>query len=155
MDVPQVITAPVAWSTEGMSHGDHATYDPAVEASLRQAQSHPVDVRGALVSRVVNDEHVAVRRARYAPRRDVLHPALEAGALTIAHSGGGLYLWATRHEPCADTISALVDLGIVAVPGDEYGVHGAHHVRFALTAPDADVALAAERLRTLSRAKTT
>ena len=115
----------------------------------------PGPQQGAAIVALGDDEHVAVQRARYAARRDVLRPALEAAGFTIEHSEGGLYLWATRHEPCADTISALVDLGIVAVPGDEYGVHGAHHVRFALTAPDADVALAAERLRTLSRAKTT
>ncbi len=115
----------------------------------------PGPQQGAAIVALGDDEHVAVQRARYAGRRDVLRPALEAAGFTIEHSEAGLYLWATRHEPCADTISALVDLGIVAVPGDEYGVHGAHHVRFALTAPDADVALAVERLRTLPRPKAT
>ncbi len=90
---------------------------------------------------------------RYAARRDLLRPALEAAGFTIEHSEAGLYLWATRGEPCERTIALLADLGIVAVPGHEYGPHGAQHVRFALTAPDADVALAAERLATITPAK--
>ncbi len=102
----------------------------------------------AAIAALADDEHVRVQRARYAGRRDVLRPALEAAGFAVEHSEAGLYLWATRDEPCERSIASLVALGIVAVPGHEYGPHGARHVRFALTAPDADVALAAERLRT-------
>ncbi|CAN5228139.1 bifunctional succinyldiaminopimelate transaminase/glutamate-prephenate aminotransferase [soil metagenome] len=113
----------------------------------------PGPQQGAAIAALADDEHVSVQRARYAARREVLRPALEAAGFTIDRSEAGLYLWATRDEPCDRTIASLVDLGIVAVPGNEYGPYGAQHVRFALTAPDADVALAAERLGTITTTK--
>ena len=134
------------------------TGDASVIAELATVRRNlglqlPGPQQGAAIAALADDEHVATQRARYRGRRDVLRPALEAAGFTVEHSEAGLYLWATRHEPCERTIDALVGLGIVAVAGDEYGTHGAQHVRFALTAPDADVALAAERLRTLTSMK--
>ncbi|MDE0778077.1 MAG: succinyldiaminopimelate transaminase [Nocardioides sp.] len=109
----------------------------------------PGPQQGAAIAALGDDAHVVEQRARYAARRDVLRPALEAAGFRVDHSEAGLYLWATREEPAERTVAVLADHGIVAVPGTEYGLHGAAHVRFALTAPDADVALAAQRLPTL------
>ena len=62
------------------------------------------------------------------------------------HSQGSLYLWATRDEPCRDTIDWLAERGILAAPGDFYGPAGARHVRVAFTATDERVAAAVARL---------
>lgn len=102
--------------------------------------------QGAAVAALDDDAHVAAQRARYAARRDVLRPALEAAGFRIDHSEAGLYLWATRGEPGLATVGRLADLGLIVVAGIEYGEAGADHVRFALTAPDDAVALAAQRL---------
>ncbi len=110
----------------------------------------PSPQQGVAMAVLRDDEHVATQRARYAARRDVLRPALEAGGFRVDHSEAGLYLWATRGEPAADTVGALADRGLIVVDGSEYGVAGERHVRLALTVPDDEVELAADRLRSLS-----
>ena len=87
-----------------------------------------------------------VQRERYLRRRAVLMPALEKAGFRIDHSSGGLYLWATRGEPCMDTVAWLAERGILVAPGDFYGAAGAQHVRVALTATDERVEAAAARL---------
>ena len=61
-------------------------------------------------------------------------------------SEASLYLWATRGEPCWDTVGWLADRGILVAPGEFYGPAGADHVRVAFTATDERVAAAVRRL---------
>ncbi|WP_344962532.1 succinyldiaminopimelate transaminase [Streptomyces thioluteus] len=56
-------------------------------------------------------------RARYAHRRAALRAAFEGAGFRIEHSEASLYLWATRDEPCWDTVGALAELGILVAPG--------------------------------------
>ncbi|MGA8847762.1 MAG: succinyldiaminopimelate transaminase [Nocardioides sp.] len=131
------------------------TGDQAIVAELAAVRRNlglqlPGPQQSAAIAALSDDEHVARQRERYSRRRDLLRPALETAGFTVDHSQAGLYLWATRGEPCEQSISMLADLGIVAVPGHQYGPYGAEHVRFALTAPDADVASAAQRLSTIT-----
>ncbi len=125
--------------------------DAAVVAELASVRRNlglqmPSPQQGAAAAALDDDEHVAEQRARYARRRLVLRDALLAAGFRIDHSEAGLYLWATRDEPAASSVGWLADLGIVSLPGTEYGVAGARHVRLALTATDVDVSLAANRL---------
>jgi aspartate/methionine/tyrosine aminotransferase len=71
---------------------------------------------------------------------------LDAAGFRVDHSEAGLYLWATRGEPCWDTLRALADRGVLVAPGEFYGAAGARHVRVALTASDAALATLAARL---------
>lgn len=126
--------------------------DPAIVAELASVRRNlglqlPGPQQHAAVAALDDDEHVAAQRQRYASRRDVLRPALEASGFRIDHSEAGLYLWATRGETAETTQQWLAERGIVAVSGAEYGSAGAAHVRFALTAPDSAVAAAAALLR--------
>ena len=73
-------------------------------------------------------------------------PALRSAGFTVDHSEAGLYLWATRGEPCRDTVTWLAQRGILVAPGEFYGPRGARHVRVALTATDERIAAAAARL---------
>ncbi len=128
-----------------------AAGDPAVVARLLEVRKHagmmvPLPVQAAAVAAWSDDEHVRVQRERYARRREVLREALLNAGFRIDHSHAGLYLWATRHEPCWDTVNALAERGILVAPGDFYGPGGDRHVRVALTASDDAVALAAARL---------
>ena len=103
-------------------------------------------VQAAMIAALDDDQHVDEQRQRYLARRSVLRPALETAGFRIDHSEGGLYLWATRAEPCWDTVSWFAGHGILVAPGDFYGAAGARHVRVALTATDENVAAAARRL---------
>jgi succinyldiaminopimelate transaminase len=106
----------------------------------------PAPQQHAMRAALDDDEHVAEQHARYKRRRAVLRDALERAGFRIDHSEASLYLWATRNEPCWDTVGRLADLGILVAPGDFYGRAGAQHVRVALTATDERVAAACGRL---------
>jgi len=125
--------------------------DPAVVAELLAVRKHagmmvPGPIQAAMVAALDDDDHIAVQRERYAKRRAVLLPALRDAGFTVDHSEAGLYLWATRGEPCRDTLAWLAQRGILAAPGEFYGPAGAQHVRVALTATDERIDAAAARL---------
>lgn len=125
--------------------------DPAVVAELLAVRKHagmmvPYPVQGAMVAAFDDDEHERVQRERYARRRTALREALQGAGFTVDHSEAGLYLWATRGEPCRQTLAWLADRGILVAPGEFYGPRGAQHVRVALTATDERVAAAVQRL---------
>jgi succinyldiaminopimelate transaminase len=125
--------------------------DPALVAELLAVRKHagmmmPTPVQAAMTAALDDDIHEKEQRDTYARRRDALLPAVRAAGFTIDHSEAGLYLWATRGEPCRDTLAWLADLGILVAPGEFYGPRGSHHVRIALTATDERIAAAAQRL---------
>lgn len=125
--------------------------DPALVAELLAVRKNlglmmPAPVQHAAAVALGDESHVAEQRDRYRRRRDVLLPALAAAGLRIDHSQAGLYLWATRGEPCGDTLAWLASRGVLVAPGDFYGQAGAEHVRVALTATDDRIAAAAARL---------
>jgi succinyldiaminopimelate transaminase len=131
-----------------------AAGDPALVARLLEVRKHaglivPAPVQAALTAALRDDAHVAEQRERYRRRRETLLAALAAAGLR--HDGGeaGLYLWVRAVEDGVDAgrlVEALARRGILVAPGTFYGPAGAGHVRMALTAPDARVAAAAERL---------
>lgn len=125
--------------------------DADVLGDLLQIRKHggmmtPGPVQAATVAALGDDTHVAQQRERYAARRAALRGALEAHGFRIEHSEASLYLWATRDEPCWETVGYLAGLGILAAPGDFYGPAGARFVRVAFTATDERVAAAVKRL---------
>ena len=126
--------------------------DPGVVAELLAVRRHagmmvPTPVQAAMVAALDDDAHEREQRDRYARRRAALLPALRSAGLAVDHSEAGLYLWATRGEPCRDTVAWLAERGILVAPGEFYGPRGAAHVRVALTATDERIASAVERLR--------
>ena len=125
--------------------------DPAVVAELLAVRKHagmivPTPIQSAMVAALDDDEHEKAQRDRYARRRDVLLPAVVKAGFTVDHSEAGLYLWATRDEPCRDTVAWLAQRGILTAPGEFYGPRGARHVRIALTATDERIDAAVARL---------
>jgi succinyldiaminopimelate transaminase len=125
--------------------------DPLLVARLLAVRKHlglmvPTPVQSAAIAALDDDDHVTEQRRRYEGRRRVLRRALATAGLRVDDSRAGLYLWATRGEPCWDTVRWFAGRGIVVSPGDFYGASGSAHVRLALTASDADIATAAERL---------
>lgn len=125
--------------------------DAAVVAELLAVRKHagmmvPTPVQSAMVAALDDDAHEAQQRDRYARRREALLPALRSAGFTVDHSEAGLYLWATRDEPCRDTVAWLAGRGILVAPGEFYGPRGARHVRVALTATDERIGAAVQRL---------
>ena len=125
--------------------------DPGVVAELLAVRKNlglimPGPQQRAMAAALDDDAHADEQHARYADRRARLRAALEAAGFTVTHSEASLYLWATRDEPCWDTVAWLAERGVLAAPGEFYGHAGARHVRVAFTATDERVDAAVERL---------
>ena len=125
--------------------------DPAVVGELLAVRKNlglqvPGPQQRAMAVALSDDGHVEEQHARYARRRRWLKDALEGAGFRIDHSEGSLYLWATRDEPCLDTLAWFAEHGILVAPGSFYGRAGAEHVRVAFTAPDERIDAAVERL---------
>jgi succinyldiaminopimelate transaminase len=128
-----------------------AAGDPVLVRQLLEVRKHagmmmPWPVQEALRVAVADDAHVVAQKARYRARREVVRAALAESGFRVDHSEAGLYLWATRDEPCWDTVSWLADRGVLVAPGVFYGAAGARHVRVALTGTDERVEALGERL---------
>ena len=126
--------------------------DSALIARIREIRKHggmmvPLPVQKAMTVALTDDTHVTEQRARYNARKEILRPALEAAGFTIEFSNAGLYLWCTRNEDAWESISWLAQRGILATPGSFYGALGARHIRVAMTATDAQIADAAQRIK--------
>ncbi len=132
--------------------GGFVAGDPSMVKELIGARKHlgmmlPTPIQAAMSALLGDQKHVEQQRERYLARRRALRPALESAGFRIDYSEGALYLWATRDEPCRDTINWLAARGILAAPGDFYGEASSSHVRIALTAADDRIEAAARRLR--------
>lgn len=126
--------------------GDSSLIKALVNLRMHSGMMVSMPVQKAMVAALNDSSHVAKQKEIYAARRAVLKPALEKAGFQIEDSEAGLYLWATKNQACWETIDWLAGMGIVAVPGDFYGKAGERHVRFSITATDAEIAQAAERL---------
>ena len=125
--------------------------DAAVVAELLAVRKHlgfmvPSPIQAALAAVLADDAHVDAQRERYRERRFALRKALDRAGFRIDDSEGSLYLWATRDEPCRDTVDWLAERGILVAPGEFYGPKGARHIRVAFTASDERIAAAVSRL---------
>ncbi len=125
--------------------------DPDLVAEVLTVRRHagmimPLPIQAAMTAALDDDDHASRQRERYRARREVLHEVLTRAGFRIDHSEAGLYLWATRGEPCRVTVEWLAARGILVAPGDFYGPGVREHVRIALTATDERIAVAAERL---------
>jgi succinyldiaminopimelate transaminase len=126
--------------------GDRAMVRELLEVRKHGGMMVPAPVQAATVAALCDDAHVAEQRERYARRRAALRKALVAYGFQIEHSEASLYLWATRGEPCWDTVQELARLGILVAPGEFYGAVGERFVRVAFTATDERVDAAVRRL---------
>ena len=125
--------------------------DTALIARIREIRKHggmmvPLPVQKAMTVALADDAHVAEQRARYNARKDAMRPALARAGFTVEFSDSGLYLWCTRNEDAWSSVAWLAERGILATPGSFYGEQGKNHIRIAMTASDAHIADAVQRL---------
>jgi len=139
-------TSSLAGYRAGFVAGDRALIGELLAVRKHAGMMMPTPVQGAMVAALDDDAHERDQRERYARRRDALMPAVKSAGFDVDHSEAGLYIWATRGEPCRDTVGWLAQRGILVAPGEFYGPRGALHVRIALTATDERIGAAVERL---------
>ena len=127
--------------------GDKKLIAKILELRKHAGMMVPLPVQKAMIAALSDDVHVAEQRARYNSRRDALRPALEAVGFRIEFSNSGLYLWCTRDEDAWISVEWLAQRGILTTPGSFYGAAGSHFIRIAMTATDAQITDAVQRLR--------
>lgn len=125
--------------------------DPEIMPNLVNSRKHagmivPAPVQAAMIAALEDDMHVTMQKNLYRARREKLIEAVKGFGLSIEHSEAGLYLWASAGEDTWKTVERFAEKGIVIGPGVFYGDEGAGYVRIALTASDADIEKAVERL---------
>ena len=126
--------------------GETSLIKALVNLRMHSGLNTPAPVQRAMAVALADYEHVAIAKELYRERREVLLAAVREYGFELSASQAGLYLWATLHEDCWKTVDRMAELGIVVVPGTFYGEHSTQHVRFSLTATDANIAEAAKRL---------
>lgn len=139
-------TSNLASYRAGFVAGDPDLVEDLVAVRKHAGLMMPLPIQSAMIAALGDDAHEADQRERYRARRARLLPAVEAAGFRIDYSEAGLYLWATRDEPCRDTVDWFAERGILVAPGEFYGPTGARHVRIALTATDETVTEAVRRL---------
>ncbi|QCB52242.1 succinyldiaminopimelate transaminase [Rhodococcus sp. PAMC28707] len=139
-------TSNLASYRAGFVVGDQKLVTELLEVRKHAGMIMPLPIQAAMTAALSDDEHENIQRERYRARRTTLLSAVRAAGFEVDHSEAGLYLWASRGEPCRDTIDWLAERGILAAPGEFYGPRGSQHVRIALTATDERIRTAAERL---------
>ena len=127
--------------------GDKKLISKILELRKHAGMMVPLPVQKAMIAALSDDVHVAEQRARYNSRRDALRPALESVGFRIEFSNSGLYLWCTRDEDSWISVEWLAHRGILATPGSFYGAAGSRFIRIAMTATDAQIIDAVQRLR--------
>jgi aspartate/methionine/tyrosine aminotransferase len=125
--------------------------DTKLISQIREVRKHagmmvPLPIQNAMVAALSDETHVEEQRKRYNARRAALSPALIVAGFSIEESAAGLYIWCTRSEDCWKSVEWLAKLGIVATPGSFYGELGARHIRIAMTATDAQISDAVQRI---------
>ena len=126
--------------------------DPALINQIREIRKHagellPAPIQAAMTAALGDELHVHEQAARYSARRALLQPALELMGFRVEHTEAGLYIWCTRDEADMQSVEKLAALGILVTPGHFYGAAGSRHIRVALTATDAQIDEAAQRIR--------
>ncbi|QOR69841.1 succinyldiaminopimelate transaminase [Ruania alkalisoli] len=131
-----------------------AAGDAALVHGILQLRRHmgmmvPAPVQAATIAALGDHMHVQQQRGRYLRRREALLEALTGAGYAVDHSEAGLYLWVRPADGGGDCWSMLSDFaerGILVGPGEFYGAVSDDHVRMALTAPDAQIDQAVDRL---------
>ncbi|MBY6411673.1 succinyldiaminopimelate transaminase [Rhodococcus sp. BP-252] len=139
-------TSNLASYRAGFVAGDRVLVKDLLEVRKHAGMIVPTPIQAAMTAALTDDEHENLQRERYRARRKELLDAVRGAGFTVDHSEAGLYLWATRGEPCRDTVDWFAERGILVAPGEFYGPTGARHVRIALTASDERIGAAATRL---------
>ncbi len=129
--------------------------DDALVGYLRDVRQHagmivPGPVQAAAAVAWSDDGHVAVQRALYLERLELLAHALSQAGCPTSVPAGSFYLWPAVPDRWTDGWAMAEDLakatGILVSPGDLYGGDGAGHVRIAVVQPTERLSLVAQRL---------
>lgn len=96
-------------------------------------------------------ESVKAQKKMYQDRRDALCQGLRSIGWQVPDSKGSMFVWAPLPAGFTDSMEFCMKLveqcGVLCTPGCSFGPMGEGYVRFALTIPPQEIALAVEEIR--------
>ncbi len=96
-------------------------------------------------------ESVNAQKKMYQDRRDALCQGLRSIGWQVPDSKGSMFVWAPLPDGFTDSMEFCMKLveqcGVLCTPGCSFGPMGEGYVRFALTIPPQEIALAVEEIR--------
>ncbi|MBV6341913.1 LL-diaminopimelate aminotransferase [Candidatus Magnetobacterium casense] len=104
----------------------------------------------AIVALEMSDDQLAYIRDTYQERRDCMYDGLRGLGLSVKKPEATFYLWARVPEKFASeafSVHLLEKSGVLATPGNGFGVNGEGYIRFALTKSVERIKEAIERMR--------
>jgi len=127
--------------------------DPAIVAALKKYRPNvgvapPEFFQRAATAAWNEDTHVDAVRERYAAKRELLLPALEAMGLRSAGGDASFFLWVEGGDELA---AAWLEEGVIVAPGSFFGPAGEGYLRLALVPPLEQIEQALSRLRAMRR----
>lgn len=126
--------------------GDSELISRLLEIRKHMGMMAPLPIQKAVAIALGDEQHVVEQAERYRARRRILRQSLVNAGFVIEYSDAGLYIWCTRNEEDWATVGWFADRGIIVTPGHFYGDKGNSFVRIALTATDAQISEAAQRI---------
>ena len=126
--------------------GDSELISRLLEIRKHMGMMAPLPIQKAVAIALGDEQHVVEQAERYRARRRILLQSLVNAGFVIEYSDAGLYIWCTRNEEDWATVGWFADRGIIVTPGHFYGDKGNSFVRIALTATDAQISEAAQRI---------
>ncbi len=115
--------------------------DPELVHFLSEVRKHagnmvPGPVQHGAIAALGDDVHVEAQRQRYEQRLSLVATQLTAYGIETAMPDGGFYLWVPAPDGDAWAFVAWLarEVGVLASPGEFYGVAGSGHIRLAMVA---------------------
>lgn len=124
-----------------------------VKANLDSSQFGAIQSAAAAALDRFDDPVLETVRTVYRARRDALCPALRELGFSLTPPEATFYVWAgvpAVYDSFRVVNKLLDEAAIVCIPGQGFGEEGAGYVRFALTVDVERIALAVQRLRSLT-----
>jgi LL-diaminopimelate aminotransferase len=134
----------------GVAVGNRTALEALYRLKTQADSGHFLPVHEASIEALTGDQDfIAPRNATYQKRRDIVIEALEELGITLYRPNGALYVWFSCPEGQTSvdfTVNLLEDTGVCLAPGKMFGDQGEEYVRLSLSAADARLKEAMERL---------
>ncbi len=150
-DVITINSTSKTYSMTGWRLGFMAGPGEVIEEAIKvhqncQTCATSISQYAALAAYTGDNACVAAMREEYRVRRDMLYDGLVDCGFTFPKPEGAFYMFVPMDH---ETFRAIIDAGVVIIPGDAFGERSGGYARFSYAASRNDINAALERIQTL------
>lgn len=150
-DVITINATSKTYSMTGWRLGFMAAPNEVIEEAIKvhqncQTCATSISQYAALAAYTGDAACVAEMREEYRIRREMLYNGLRDCGFDFPKPDGAFYMFVPMEK---ETFRAIIDAGVVAIPGDAFGERSAGFARFSYAASREDIQTALERIQTI------